>query len=145
MNQNEFSNYNYWINDVKDNNDKELFNEIVKCIDSESYRSASIMIWILCAESLEKKLKQFSQNNSQLTNDLKQWQKDKNEAELLKLCKNYDLINDIDYNHLNTIRKARNTYAHPNNIAPKKNEVLAYLFFALNAKSKHIQKDLYRN
>lgn len=130
----DFSNYKYWINDVKDSNDKELFNEIISCIDSKSYRSASIMIWILCAESLHKKLNQLSQNNGQLVNDLKTWEEnDKNESDLLDLCKKYDLINNMDYNHLNIIREARNTYAHPNFVAPEKNEVLFYLFFALNS------------
>ena len=111
----DFSNYHYWINDVKDDNDKELFNEIISCIDSKSYRSASIMIWILCAESLHKKLNQFSQNNSQLVNDLKNWEEnDKNEADLLDLCEKYNLINNMDYNQLNLIREARNDYVHPN-------------------------------
>lgn len=131
---NDFSNYHYWINDVKDDNDKELFNEIISCIDSKSYRSASIMIWILCAESLHKKLNQFSQNNSQLVNDLKNWEEnDKNEADLLDLCEKYNLINNMDYNQLNLIREARNDYAHPNFTSPSKNEVLSYLFFALNS------------
>lgn len=133
MNTSDYSNYKYWINDVKDDADKELFNEIITCIDTESYRSATVMIWVLCAESLQKRLKQLSQNNKSIKKDLKTWNKEKNEAELLKLCKKHDLISDSDCNHLNLIRKARNKYAHPNNVAPEKNQVLAYLFFALNS------------
>ena len=133
MNTSDYSNYRYWINDVKDDADKELFNEIITCIDTESYRSAAVMIWVLCAESLQKRLKQLAQNNKSIKKDLKTWNKDKNEAELLKLCKKHDLISDSDCNHLNLIRKARNRYAHPNNVAPEKNRVLAYLFFALNS------------
>ena len=91
------------------------------------------MIWVLCAESLQKRLKQLSQNYKSIKKDLKTWNKEKNEAELLKLCKKHDLISDSDCNHLNLIRKARNKYAHPNNVAPEKNQVLAYLFFALNS------------
>ena len=133
MNTSDYSNYKYWINDVKDDADKELFNEIITCIDTESYRSATVMIWVLCAESLQKRLKQLAQNNKSIKKDLKTWNKEKNEAELLKLCKKHDLISDSDCNHLNLIRKARNKYAHPNNVAPEKNQVLAYLFFALNS------------
>lgn len=133
MNTSDYSNYRYWINDVKDDADKELFNEIITCIDTESYRSAAVMIWVLCAESLQKRLKQLAQNNKSIKKDLKTWNKDKNEAELLKLCKKHDLISESDCNHLNLIRKARNRYAHPNNVAPEKERVLAYLFFALNS------------
>ena len=133
MNTSDYSNYRYWINDVKDDADKELFNEIITCIDTESYRSAAVMIWVLCAESLQKRLKQLAQNNKSIKKDLKTWNKDKNEAELLKLCKKHDLISESDCNHLNLIRKARNRYAHPNNVAPEKKRVLAYLFFALNS------------
>lgn len=133
MNTSDYSNYKYWINDVKDDADKELFNEIITCIATESYRSATVMIWVLCAESLQKRLKQLAQNNKSIKKDLKTWNKEKNEAELLKLCKKHDLISDSDCNHLNLIRKARNKYAHPNNVAPEKNQVLAYLFFALNS------------
>lgn len=133
MNTSDYSNYKYWINDVKDDADKELFNEIITCIDTESYRSAAVMIWVLCAESLQKRLKQLAQNNKSIKKDLKTWNKDKNEAELLKLCKKHDLISESDCNHLNLIRKARNRYAHPNNVAPEKERVLAYLFFALNS------------
>lgn len=130
----DFSNYSYWVNDVDDSGDKELFGEIVSCIDSGSYRSASVMIWVLCAESLYNKLKRLSVGNRRIKNDLSNWEiNDKNEADLLDLCKSHDLIDDIDYNHLNIIRDARNTYAHPNYIAPTKNQVLAYLFFALNS------------
>lgn len=133
MNTSDYSNYRYWINDVKDDADKELFNEIITCIDTESYRSAAVMIWVLCAESLQKRLKQLAQNNKSIKKDLKTWNKDKNEAELLKLCKKHDLISESDCNHLNLIRKARNRYAHPNNVTPEKERVLAYLFFALNS------------
>lgn len=134
MEYDDFSNYANWVNDVDDSGDKELFNEIVSCIDSESYRSASIMIWILCAESLYGRLKQLSMGNRKLKDDLINWEEhDKNEADLLDLCKSYDLIDNIDFNHLNSIRDARNTYAHPNYVAPTKNQVLAYLFFALNS------------
>lgn len=133
MNTSDYSNYRYWINDVKDDADKELFNEIITCIDTESYRSAAVMIWVLCAESLQKRLKQLAQNNKSIKKDLKTWNKDKNEAELLKLCKKHDMISESDCNHLNLIRKARNRYAHPNNVTPEKERVLAYLFFALNS------------
>ena len=117
---------------INTENDLVLFDEIVKCIKVEAYRSAIIIIWISVAESLLYKLEELSNNNHSLVNDLKKFKKNgKNEAELLKLSKKMKLINDLECSELNIIRKARNEFAHPNNHSPPKNDVLSYLNFAV--------------
>lgn len=70
MNYIEFNDYQNWKSEIYDDNDKILFDEIVKCIENEAYRSASVMIWVLCAESLYKKLKRLSESNTPLIKDL---------------------------------------------------------------------------
>lgn len=128
----EFNDYKMWKYSIYDENDKVLFDEIVTCIENEAYRSASVMIWVLCAESLIMRLKQFSDGNNRLKQDLENYMENKNEADLLILCKKYDLINEVEYSQLNSVRDSRNNYAHPNFEEPSKNEVLSSLFFILN-------------
>ena len=129
----EFNNYKMLKYSICEENDKFLFDEIVTCIENEAYRSASVMIWVLCAESLYKKLNILSESNKALKNDLdKKYLKNKNEFELLNLAKDYNLVNDVEYSQLNAVREARNNYAHPNFEEPNKNEVLSSLFYITN-------------
>ena len=128
----EFMNFQELREQINTENDLVLFDEIVKCIKVEAYRSATIIIWISVAESLLYKLEELSNNNHSLVNDLKNFKDNgKNEADLLKLSKKMKLINDLECNELNIIRKARNEFAHPNNHSPPKSDVLSYLNFAV--------------
>ena len=128
----EFMNFQELREKINSENDLVLFDEIVKCIKVEAYRSATIIIWISVAESLLNKLEELSNNNHSLVNDLKKFKENgKNEAELLKLSKKMNLINDLECSELNIIRKARNEFAHPNNHSPPKSDVLSYLNFAV--------------
>ena len=128
----EFTSYKLWKNDLVDKDDEVLFDEIIICIDNKAYRSASVMIWNLCVQSLIKKLEILAEANKKLRREYYKWKNNENETDFLKLCKNFDLIDGIGFNQLDLIRTARNEYAHPNYISPTKNEVLSYLFFALN-------------
>ena len=129
----EFNDYKRWKYSIYEENDKVLFDEIVTCIENEAYRSASVMIWVLCAESLYKKLNILSESNKVLKNDLeKKYLRNKNEFELLNLAKDYNLINDVEYSQLNSVREARNNYAHPTFEEPNKNEVLSSLFYIID-------------
>lgn len=128
----EFMNFQELREKIDTENDLALFDEVVKCIKVEAYRSATIIIWISVAESLLNKLEQLSNNNHSLVNDLKKFKENgKNEAELLKLSKKMKLINDLECSELNIIRKARNEFAHPNYHSPPKSDVLSYLNFAV--------------
>ena len=60
MNKLEFTSYKHWKNDLVDKDDEVLFDEIIICIDNKAYRSASVMIWNLCVQSLIKKIRNFS-------------------------------------------------------------------------------------
>lgn len=128
----EYSSYKIWKKDVVDKDDGILFDEIIICIDNGAYRSASVMIWNLCVQSLIKKIEILSEHNKKLRHEFYKWKNKKNETDFLELCEKFDLIDEMGFNQLDLIRNARNKYAHPNNISPAKNEVLSYLFFALN-------------
>lgn len=129
----EFYDYKMWKFSIYDDKDKILFDEIVTCIQNEAYRSASVMIWVLCAGSLYKKLHILSERNKPLKKDLyNKYIKRNNEFELLKLARDYNLINDVEFSQLNSVREARNNYAHPSFEEPNKNEVLFSLFCIVN-------------
>ena len=128
----EIDDYQNWRFEIYNEEDKILFDEIIRCIEIEAYRSASVMIWVLCAESLIERLNDLSDGNNRLKQDLRNYMQNKNEAGLLALCKKYDLINDLEYSQLNSVRESRNNYAHPNFEEPSKNDVLASLYFIIN-------------
>lgn len=111
--------------------DKKLFKEIRICIENELYRSATILIWISVAESLYRKLEILSQNDADILKAKEIYDNSEKDYDLLKQCHKVQLIDDIEYPQLETIRQARNNYAHPNFDSPLKRDVLFYLYYAV--------------
>ena len=128
---NHFENYPTWKSKIFDKSDEILFDEIVKCIDAEAYRAANIMICISFTESLYEKLKILSESNKNIKHDLKNYQNQEKDFLLLEYAKKYNLINELEYEHLNVIMKARNNYAHPNFEYPTKIQVISYLYYTV--------------
>lgn len=126
----EFSNYLYYKNKTCEE-DLTMLNEIILCIENEAYRSASIIIWIAILESLVRKLKILALNDDEINSLIMDFEDKPNEKDLLLKCKNHGLINQIEYGQLETIRQARNNYAHPNYDSPQKEDVLIYLYYAV--------------
>lgn len=126
----EFSNYLYYKNKTCEE-DLTMLNEIILCIENEAYRSASIIIWIAILESLVRKLKILALNDDEINSLIIDFEDKPNEKDLLLKCKNHGLINQIEYGQLETIRQARNNYAHPNYDSPQKDDVLIYLHYAV--------------
>lgn len=124
-------NYHSWKSRIYDNSDEILFDEIVKCIDAQAYRSANIMICISFTESLYKKLEILAESNNKISQDLENYREQGKDFLLIKYAKDYNLINELEYNQLNTIMDARNKYAHPTFESPTENQVISYLYFAV--------------
>lgn len=123
--------YHLWKSEIYDYSDEVLFDEIVKCIDAKAYRAANIMICISFTESLLKKLEILSESNKKITQDLENYRNNGKDYLLIQYAKKYELINEMEYNHLNTIMDARNNYAHPSFESPTENQVISYLYFAV--------------
>lgn len=128
---NSLENYHSWKSKIYDNSEKILFDEIIKCIDVKAYRAANIIISIAITESLYNKLKILSEGDKNIRRDLENYQNDKKDFLLIQYAKNYNLINEKEYKQLDTIRDARNHYAHPNFESPTEKEVISYLYFAV--------------
>lgn len=123
--------YHSWKSRIYDESDKILFDEIIKCIDAEAFRAASIMICISFTESLYKKLEILSESNNKITQDLINYKSEGKDFLLVEYAKKYELINELGYNHLMLIMDARNNYAHPNFNSPSETQVISYLHFAV--------------
>lgn len=128
---NSLENYHSWKSKIYDNSDEILFDEIVKCIDAQAYRSANIMICISFTESLYKKLEILAESNNKISQDLENYKEQGKDFLLIQYAKDYNLINELEYNQLNTIMDARNNYAHPTFESPTQNQVISYLYFAV--------------
>lgn len=128
---NNSSDYHSWRSEIYDESDKILFDEITKCIDVGALRSASVMICVSFTESLYKKLETLSEGNNKIKQDLSNYKSQDKDFLLVQYAKDYDLINELEYNHLNTIMDARNNYAHPNFESPTETQVISYLYFAV--------------
>lgn len=105
---NSLENYHSWKSKIYDNSDEILFDEIVKCIDAQAYRSANIMICISFTESLYKKLEILAESNNKISQDLENYKEQGKDFLLIQYAKDYNLINELEYNQLNTIMDARN-------------------------------------
>lgn len=128
---NTLENYHSWKSKIHDKSDEILFDEIVKCIDAKAYRAANIMICISFTESLYKKLEILAESNNKISQDLENYQNQGKDFLLIKYAKDYNLINELEYSQLNTIMDARNNYAHPTFESPTENQVISYLYFAV--------------
>ena len=123
--------YNLWKSEIYDDSDEILFDEIVKCIDAKAYRAATIMVCISFTESLLNKLEILSESNKKITQDLANYREDGKDFLLIEYAKKYELINEMEHNHLKMIMDARNNYAHPSFESPTEIQVISYLYFAV--------------
>ena len=83
---NSLDNYHSWKSKIYDNSDEILFDEIVKCIDAQAYRSANIMICISFTESLYKKLEILAESNNKISQDLENYQEQGKDFLLIQGC-----------------------------------------------------------
>lgn len=116
---------------IYDEKDKDLFDEIIICIENGAFRSAGIIIWISIAESLKTKLNILANGNREIKKDMSNYNKKKQDFLLINYAKKYKFINGTEYHQLNAIISDRNNYSHPNYEVPTKDKLISYLYFAV--------------
>ena len=109
-----------------------MFDDVVKVIGAGAHRSAYIMLWISCAESLKRRLKWAAEKDNQagkLLGDVEEAEQKHHavDAKLIKACNRIGVISDVEAIHLSQIYENRNIYGHPYNLAPGKASVLSAL------------------
>jgi len=118
-------------NCIVDEDDKVLFDEIIKCYTSGAFRAAYIMTWVTIVESLKKKLKEMALRDSAVEKFVAEIEEREKEGgyisdkKILEKSKEYGLINSEEYEKLEHIRKMRNIYTHPYQSSPSQEEVIA--------------------
>lgn len=120
-----------YIEKIVDPQDQVLFKEAFQSFCSQAYRSAYIMFWLTCAESLKHKFQVCKKFGDSTAGDLyqkitnKEGQHTAVDDTILSYAKQYGLITDVEHTRLRHIYVMRCIYAHPYNISPTKEEVEA--------------------
>lgn len=114
--------------------DRCLFDEVAKIIRVGANRSAYIMVWIACAESLKRRLKWAAEKDNQagkLLGTIEEAEKKHHavDAALIEASQKIGILSDVEKTRLSQIYENRNIFGHPYNVAPDN----ASLLSALNA------------
>lgn len=109
-----------------------MFDDLAKIISAGANRSAYIMLWISCAESLKRRLKWAAEKDNQAGKLFGEVEKAEQQhhavdARLISACNKIGVISDVEATHLSQIYENRNIYGHPYNLAPSKAGVLSAL------------------
>lgn len=125
-----------------------MFDEVAKVIGAGAHRSAYIMLWISCAESLKRRLKWAAEKDNlagKLLGEVEDAEKNHHavDAKLVQACYRIGVISDVEVTRLSQIYENRNIFGHPYNLAPDKASVLSALnviidsVFSKSNKLKH--------
>ena len=115
---------------ISHDEDRCMFEDVAKTIRAKANRSAYIMIWITCAESLKRRLLWSSEKDSQagkLWGEIEEAEGKHHavDAKLVDACKKIGIISDVESTRLSQIYENRNIYGHPYNVAPDQASILA--------------------
>lgn len=118
-----------FIEKIADEQDQILFTEAFQAYNSKLYRSAYIIFWLTCAESLKHKFQVCARRGDSSARDL--YQKITNQEgrhaavdkAILSYAQKYGLITDAECQQLEYIYTMRCIYAHPYKTSPTKKEV----------------------
>jgi hypothetical protein len=118
--------------EIKEETDLIFFDEVISCIDAEAYRAAYIMIWVSIAESIRGKMNKMSFRDSEVKRNLAELERMEEENrsidfKLIEAAKILGYIDNEEFVQLDTIRKMRNSYAHPTGRNPSRREVTCAL------------------
>lgn len=131
MTENQNGRFNIYLEKVLDEQDKILFSEAVKSANLYMYRSAYIMAWLTCMESLKRKFDECAKYGDEKAiknkEEIKEIEKKHGAADkkILELSKEYGLINESEYEKLLQHYVWRSVYAHPYKEAPSYENVLS--------------------
>lgn len=120
-----------YIEKIVDPQDQILFQEAFQSFCSQAYRSAYIMFWLTCAESLKHKFQMCSKSGDKRARVI--YQKITNaegrhkavDKSILTYSQQYGLITDLEYKKLEYIYNMRCIYAHPYKESPTKEDVIS--------------------
>lgn len=127
------SEFDIYLDNVNDPQDIILFKDAIKSANSGMYRSAYILAWLCCAESLKHKFQIASRHGDKKSQDIyqkitsKEGQHTAVDTYILERAKAHGFINDLEFDKLLIIYKMRCVYAHPYKEAPSKENVLSAL------------------
>ena len=85
--------------------DRAMFDDIAKVIGAGAHRSAYIMLWISCAESLKRRLKWAAEKDNQagkLLGEIETAEQKHQavDAKLIKACAKIGVISDVEATYL---------------------------------------------
>ncbi|MDD1690849.1 MAG: hypothetical protein LUQ66_09330 [Methanoregula sp.] len=114
---------------------EELFDESLRCIEQEIYRSAIVMAWAGFIDNLEQKM---SSDQMMMIKQVRPaWSKyntieeiresGASEHELIKVAKEMRLLSNAEMKRLHGELSKRNECAHPSSYHPDLNESLGYI------------------
>ena len=109
--------------------DRPLFDEAVIAARAGGFRSAYIVIWLACAESLKRRFKEASVRDHTagiIVGEVEKLEKDHRAIDkyLLEQALEYGFITDSAHNALNHIYEMRCLFAHPYEQAPSKEKLV---------------------
>ena len=109
--------------------DHPLFDEAVAAAEAGALRSAYVMIWLSCAESLKRRFRDARKRDNaagKIVGEIEQLEKQHKAVDsvLLKKALEYGFISDSDHTTLWHIYEMRCVYAHPYEEAPSQEKVI---------------------
>lgn len=123
------SHFDDYLAKVHDAEDKPLLEEAIKDANAGAYRSAYIMTWLSCAESIKRRFKVAAHRDNVATGVVGDYEQKERDAKsidlfLLEKAKSYGFITGADHLRLKQIYEKRCLFGHPYETAPLEVEVL---------------------
>ena len=114
---------------VHDAEDKPLIEEAIIDANAGAYRSAYIMTWLSCAESIKRRFKVAAPRDGTATRVVADYEQKERDAKsidvfLLEKAKDYGFITGADHLRLRQIYEKRCLFGHPYETAPLETEIL---------------------
>ena len=114
---------------------EELFDESLRCVEYEIYRTAIVMAWAGFIDNLEQKMssdqmkmiKQVRPSWSKYNSIEEVRESGVSEHELIKVAKDIRLLSNSEMKRLHGELTKRNECAHPSSYHPDLNESLGYI------------------
>jgi hypothetical protein len=119
-----------YVDRVLDATDRVLFEEAAACALSGANRSAFIMVWLSCAESLKRRFNSVKARDSAaalIAGEIarKEGLHQSIDHYVLTKSKEYGFVNDAEFTQLNHIYEMRSIYGHPYEKSPSEEELVA--------------------
>lgn len=123
------SQFDDYLTKVHDADDKPLLEEAIKDANAGALRSAYIMTWLSCAESIKRRFKVAAPRDGAANKVVGNYEQKEREAKsidmfLLEKARDYGFVTGADYLRLKQIYEKRCLFGHPYETAPLESEVV---------------------